>query len=111
MVACRTLNLCGREKPARERHYPEQVQRLIHLDQNGMLEGVWFPNARRVVTNPAGVEQAATGSTVCTSGMWEVLRRFPRGNVGSRGAKMPASGEDVGGGIVAKGCPVMGQTG
>jgi hypothetical protein len=23
------------------------------------VEGVWFPNAKRVVTNPPGVEQAA----------------------------------------------------
>ena len=57
------------------------MKRLIHLDQNGMLEGVWFPNARRVVTDPAGVEQAANGSVVCTSGMWEILYRFTRGDV------------------------------
>ena len=53
-----------------------RCKRLNHLDQNGMLEGVWFPNARRVVTDPAGVEQAANGSVVCTGGMWEVLHRF-----------------------------------
>ena len=39
------------------------------------MEGVGFPNARWVVTHPPGVEQAATGSIVCTSGMWEVLYR------------------------------------
>ena len=88
-----------------------RCKRLKHLDQNGTREGVWFPNARRVVTDPAGVEQAATGSIVGTSGMWEVLHHASRGDVGSRDAKMLACGEDVGGGIVAKGCPVMGQTG
>jgi hypothetical protein len=76
-----------------------------------MLEGGWFPNARRVVTDPAGVEQAAKGSIVCTCGMWEVLHRLTRGDVGSRDARMPACGQDVGGGIVAKGRPVMGRTG
>jgi hypothetical protein len=50
-----------------------RCKRLMHLDQNGTLEGVWFPNARRVVTNPAGVEQAATGSVVGTYGRWEAL--------------------------------------
>ena len=54
----------------------DRCKRLTHLDQNGMLEGVWFPNARRVVTNPAGVEQAANGSIVCTCGTWEILHRF-----------------------------------
>ena len=66
------------------------MKRLIHLDQNGTVEGVWFPNARRVVTKPPGVEQAAKGSVVWANGIGEVLDRFSRGNVGSRDAKMPA---------------------
>ena len=90
---------------------PNRCKRLNHLDQNGTVEGVWFPNARRVVTKPPGVEQAANGSVVCTGGMWEVLHRFTPGDVGSRDAKMPACGQDVGGGIVAKGRSVMGRTG
>ena len=53
-----------------------RCKRLNHLDQNGTVEGVWFPNARRVVTNPPGVEQAANGSIVCAYGIWEVLHRF-----------------------------------
>ena len=68
---------------------------------------------QRVVTNPPGVEQAATGSVVPTKERWEVLHPCfcfwsP---TRSTDAKRPASGKDVGGGIVAKGCPVMGQTG
>jgi len=87
-----------------------RCKRLTHLDQNGTLEDVWFANARRVVTDPAGVEQSATGSVVCTCGMWEVLYRYTPGDVGPRDAKMPACGQDVGGGIVAKCYPVMEQT-
>src|SRR5437588_1791147 len=34
----------------------------------------------------------------------------PGGDVGPRDAKTPACGQDVGGGIVAKRCPVMGLT-
>ena len=56
----------------RERRHTEQVQRLNHLDQKGTVGGVWFPNARRVVTQPPGVEQAAKGSIVCAGGMWEI---------------------------------------
>ena len=87
-----------------------RCKRLTHLDQNGMLEGVWFPNARGVVTDPAGVAQAANGSIVWANGMWEVLPRFTRGDVGPRDATMPACGQDVGGGIVAKSRAVMART-
>ena len=75
------------------------------------MVGVWFPNAKRVVTNPPGVEQAANGSIVCADGMWEVLHRFTPRNVGSRDARILACGQDVGGGIVAEGRSVMGRTG
>ena len=57
-----------------------RCKRLNHLDQNGTVEGVWSPNARRVVTRPPGVEQAANGPIVCTRGRWEVLHRLARGN-------------------------------
>ena len=80
----------------------DRCKRLNHLDQNGTGEDVWFPNAQRVVTIPPGVEQAAKGSIVCTCGMAEVLHRWTRGSAGSRDAKMPACGQDGGGGIVAK---------
>jgi hypothetical protein len=56
---CRTRNLCGREEPAPERRHTEPVQRLTHRDQNGTVEDVGFPNVKRVVTIPPGVEQAA----------------------------------------------------
>ena len=77
----------------------------------GTVEGGWFPNANRVVTQPPGVEQAAKGSTVCACGMWEVLSRLTRGNIGSGDVKMPACGQDGGGGVVAKRRSVMGRTG
>ena len=82
----------------------DRCKRLNHLDQNGTVEGVGFPNAQRVVTIPPGVEQAAKGSFVCTCGMWEVLHRWicPWRPTRSTDARMLASGQDVGGGIVAK---------
>jgi hypothetical protein len=53
-----------RETNLRERRHIGQVKRLTHLDQNGMVEGLWSPNAKGVVSNPPGVEQAAKGSNV-----------------------------------------------
>jgi hypothetical protein len=61
---------------------------------------------------PPGVEQAANGSIVCQSGIWELLNRCICTWRPTRpaDAKMPASGEEVGGGIVTKYRSVMGWT-
>jgi hypothetical protein len=85
-----------------------RCKRLNHLDQNGMLEGVWFANARRVVTNQPAWSRQLTVLPSVQAECGKSYTAFSRGNVGSRDAKMLASGQDVGGGIVAKRYPVMG---
>src|SRR5262249_9280768 len=87
VVACRTLNLCGRERPARERRHLEQVQTADTPGPKRYAGRRLVSERQTCCHQPAGVEPAATGSVVCTSGMWEVLHRPTRGDMGSRAEK------------------------